>query len=59
MPKIVIKSPNAVFVIEFEKEAAKCWVLLWPSFSYKEPEAFTSLEAAMSAVAVFVARTEF
>lgn len=58
-PEIVIQSPGARFVIRFDRTAAACWVLTWPDFAGREPEAFTGLALATAEVADFIGRTEF
>lgn len=59
LPEIIIQTPNARLVIQFDRTAAACWRLVWPAFAGREEETFRSLAEAMSAIADFTVRTEF
>ena len=59
MPEIIINSPNASFVIRFDRTADVCWKVMWPNFTGIKPTEYRSLETAMSAIARFVGETEF
>lgn len=58
-PEIVVTSPNARFVVRFDRTHRTCWELEWPAFTDRAPDRFRSLEAALAAVAEFVVETEF
>ncbi len=67
MKEIVIVSPEGQrFIITFEREAYRCWQILSPDYcqdalSGQHPlfTGYSSLEAAMSAIAEQIVKTEF
>lgn len=59
MPEIIINSPGASFVIQFNRTAEYCWIVKWPHFTGTKPTEYRALEYAMSAIAQFISQTEF